>query len=88
MRIVMCCMCLVNIWATTVLVGCGQTGALQLPNDPNYDKRAQYLLYKNSQADHQTENLARHQAGNQTEPAKANKVDDNIDQPAASDITE
>ena len=80
MRIVMCCMCLVNIWATTVLVGCGQTGALQLPNDPNYDKRAQYLLYKNSQADHQ--------AGNQTEPAKANKVDDNIDQPAASDITE
>jgi predicted small lipoprotein YifL len=27
-------------------VGCGQTGALHLPNDPNYDKRSQYLIYK------------------------------------------
>ncbi|EZQ10261.1 MULTISPECIES: lipoprotein [unclassified Acinetobacter] len=32
----------------SILAGCGQTGALQLPSDPNYDKRAQYLIYKNS----------------------------------------
>lgn len=81
MRIVICCM---SIWATTVLVGCGQTGALQLPNDPNYDKRAQYLLYKNNQAKTQVENQAR----DQTEQAKENKADNTIDQPAASDITE
>lgn len=81
MRIVICCM---SIWATTVLVGCGQTGALQLPNDPNYDKRAQYLLYKNNQAKTQVENQAR----DQTEQAKENKADHSIDQPAASDITE
>lgn len=31
------------------LAGCGQTGTLQLPSDPNYDKRAQYLLYKNTE---------------------------------------
>lgn len=73
MRIAICCM---SIWATTVLVGCGQTGALQLPSDPNYDKRAQYLLYENSQAK------------NQAEQAERNKVDTVIDQPAASDITE
>lgn len=29
-----------------MLAGCGQTGALHLPNDPNYDKRSQYLIYK------------------------------------------
>lgn len=81
MRIVICCM---SIWATTVLVGCGQTGALQLPNDPNYDKRAQYLLYKNNQAKTQVENQVR----DQTEQAKENKADNTIDQPAASDITE
>lgn len=27
------------------LSACGQTGALQLPSDPNYDHRAKYLLY-------------------------------------------
>ncbi|WP_109440939.1 LPS translocon maturation chaperone LptM [Acinetobacter haemolyticus] len=30
-----------------VLTACGQSGALQLPSDPNHDKRAKYLLYKN-----------------------------------------
>lgn len=30
-----------------VLIACGQSGALQLPSDPNHDKRAKYLLYKN-----------------------------------------
>ena len=27
------------------LSACGQTGALQLPSDPDYDQRAKYLLY-------------------------------------------
>ncbi|MFI8037705.1 hypothetical protein ACFMJX_12865, partial [Acinetobacter baumannii] len=26
-----------------------QSGALQLPSDPNYDKRAKYLLYRNKE---------------------------------------
>ena len=43
MRTVICCMSV--LLTTVVLVGCGQSGALQLPNDPNYDKRAKYLLY-------------------------------------------
>ena len=29
---------------TVALSACGQTGALQLPSDPNYDHRAKYLL--------------------------------------------
>lgn len=33
-----------------VLTACGQSGALQLPSDPNHDKRAKYLLYKNEAA--------------------------------------
>lgn len=81
MRIVICCM---SIWATTVLVGCGQTGALQLPRDPNYDKRAQYLLYKNNQAETQAQNQVR----NQTEQVIENKADTAVDQPVTSDITE
>ena len=81
MRNVICCM---SIWATTVLVGCGQTGALQLPSDPNYDKRAQYLLYKNNQTKTQVENQAR----DQTEQAIENKAGTVIHQPATSDITE
>lgn len=28
-----------------LLSACGQSGALYLPNDPNQDKRAQFLLY-------------------------------------------
>lgn len=27
------------------LSGCGQSGALMLPSDPNYDKRSQYILH-------------------------------------------
>lgn len=45
MRIAICCISLVL--SGFALVGCGQSGALQLPNDPNYDKRAKYLLYPN-----------------------------------------
>ncbi|MCU4335731.1 LPS translocon maturation chaperone LptM [Acinetobacter dispersus] len=33
--------------SSVVLTACGQSGALQLPSDPNYDNRAKYLLYKN-----------------------------------------
>ena len=41
--------CYISILATGLaLASCGQSGALQLPNDPNYDKRAKYLLYKNT----------------------------------------
>lgn len=28
-----------------LLVACGQSGALMLPSDPDYDKRARYLLH-------------------------------------------
>ena len=31
------------------LTACGQSGALHLPSDPNYDKRAKYLLYRNKE---------------------------------------
>ena len=42
--------CYISILATGLaLAGCGQSGALHLPNDPNYDKRAKYLLYKNTE---------------------------------------
>jgi len=33
--------------SSVVLTACGQSGVLQLPSDPNHDKRAKYLLYKN-----------------------------------------
>lgn len=43
MRSVICC---ISILATTLMMsGCGQSGALQLTSDPNYDKRAKYLIY-------------------------------------------
>ncbi|OTG94568.1 hypothetical protein B9T24_12505 [Acinetobacter sp. ANC 4654] len=45
MRLVIC---YISLLATGfALVGCGQSGALQLPNDQNYDKRSKYLLYPN-----------------------------------------
>lgn len=36
--------------SSMLLTACGQSGALQLPSDPNHDKRAKYLLYKNEAA--------------------------------------
>ena len=33
----------------TTLVGCGQSGALQLTNDPQLDTRPKYLLWHQSQ---------------------------------------
>ena len=48
MRHVICCISVLVLGSS--LVGCGQSGALQLPSDSNYDKRAKYLLYpKNTQ---------------------------------------
>lgn len=33
------------VLASATLVGCGQSGNLQLANSQDYDKRAKYLLY-------------------------------------------
>ncbi len=52
--------CYISILATgLVLAGCGQSGALHLPNDPNYDKRAKYLLYKNTETEPKASDEAR-----------------------------
>lgn len=48
MRQVICCMSLCAVGF--VFTGCGQSGALQLPNDQNHDKRAKYLLYSDAEA--------------------------------------
>lgn len=54
MRLAICSIGLVLSGA--VLVGCGQSGNLQLANSPDYDKRAKYLLYsKNDSKSVQTE---------------------------------
>ncbi|MDM1756114.1 MULTISPECIES: lipoprotein [Acinetobacter] len=55
-----------------LLTACGQSGELQLPNDPNYDKRAQYLLYPNT--DSQATSADK-------------KVVATLDAPAASQVT-
>lgn len=53
MRLVIC---YISLLATGfALVGCGQSGALQLPSDQNYDKRARYLLYPNVDSKQQSE---------------------------------
>lgn len=41
-------LCLVSLCLSSLcgLVACGQSGALMLPSDPNYDKRSEYLLHK------------------------------------------
>lgn len=47
MRSTLCC---ISLFVTSVLLtACGQSGALYLPNDANPDKRAKYLLYKNTE---------------------------------------
>ena len=53
MRLVIC---YISLLATGfALVGCGQSGALQLPDDQNYDKRSKYLLYPNVDSKKQSE---------------------------------
>lgn len=42
--------CLISLLSSSILLtACGQSGALQLPSDPNYDHRAKYLLYRNKE---------------------------------------
>ncbi|WP_089604542.1 hypothetical protein [Acinetobacter piscicola] len=48
MRLVICSIGLVL--GSAVLVGCGQSGELQLANSPDYDKRAKYLLYSKEES--------------------------------------
>lgn len=48
-------LCFTSVLLTTLLVGCGQSGNLQLPSDPNYDKRARYMLYPNVDATSQSQ---------------------------------
>lgn len=61
MRRVICCISVLVLGSS--LIGCGQSGALQLPSDPNYDKRAKYLLYPNVESGQKTEQVQ------MTEPA-------------------
>lgn len=43
--------CLISLLSSSILLtACGQSGALQLPSDPNYDNRAKYLLYRNKES--------------------------------------
>ncbi len=42
------------LFSSIVLTACGQSSALQLPSDPNHDKRAKYLLYKNDASQSQS----------------------------------
>lgn len=42
------------LFSSIVLTACSQSGALQLPSDPNHDKRAKYLLYKNDASQSQS----------------------------------
>ena len=45
--------CSISLLLSSVcLSACGQSGALQLPSDPNFDQRAKYLLYKNEASQH------------------------------------
>ncbi len=39
--------CVSLIISSIALTACGQTGPLYATDDPNYDQRAKYLLYKN-----------------------------------------
>ncbi|NAS04171.1 hypothetical protein GPS47_00790 [Acinetobacter haemolyticus] len=61
-----------------VLTACGQSGALQLPSDPNHDKRAKYLLYKNETS------LAKVSSDVNTEDSK---VDNQTAQPSTQSQT-
>lgn len=40
---------LMLVTASGVLSACGQSGALQRPDDPNFDHRAKYLIYSNTE---------------------------------------
>lgn len=70
MRFAICSISLVL--TTMVLVGCGQSGNLQLANSPDADKRGHYLLYsKDDKKADQTEQKVKDQVApaDQTAPA-------------------
>ncbi|WP_130803095.1 LPS translocon maturation chaperone LptM [Acinetobacter ihumii] len=51
--------CSISLFVSGIaLTACGQSGALQLPSDPNYDKRAKYLLYSSKDAEQQAQQHA------------------------------
>lgn len=62
MRTVICC---TSLLMTTLFVGCGQTGALQLKNDPNLDKRSQYMIYKGTESTNQSQKTSQNKADSQ-----------------------
>lgn len=63
MRHVICCISVLVLGSS--LVGCGQSGALQLPSDSNYDKRSKYLLYPNVAPAQKTEQAPTDQSAEQ-----------------------
>ncbi len=76
MRLAICSIGLVLSGA--VLVGCGQSGNLQLANSPDYDKRAKYLLYSNNDSKSvQTEKKAVDQAVPADQSVPASQVTSN-----------
>ena len=66
-----------NVFALSIsmliLSGCGQSGALYLPQDANQNKRAHYLLYSNDQeqAKAQTQTQTQEQAKASQTPVDA-----------------
>jgi predicted small lipoprotein YifL len=84
MRTVICCMSLLTVLLST---GCGQMGALQLPSDPDFDKRSKYLLYKGEAESAQTQKVTQEKADSQA--AASEIIEQKADsQSAASEITE
>ena len=64
--------CSIGVLCSSVLLtACGQSGALQLPSDPNFDTRAKYLLYK-------------HEASSAVPSQKSDDAAIDIEQPASS----
>ena len=60
-----------------MMLGCGQSGALQLPADQNQDKRARYLLYSNApkQSQQPASNAERVQTQMDAAPAASAVID-------------
>ena len=67
MRTVIGC---IGLLTSLLCVGCGQMGALQLPSDPDFDKRSKYLIYKGTpeqtQSSKKTQEQVEHPADEET----------------------
>ena len=84
MRTVICCMSLLTVLLSA---GCGQMGELQLPSDPDFDKRSKYLLYKSEVEATQNQKPTQQKADSQA--AASEVVEQKVDSPAStSEITE